>query len=1269
MLNNAVFKDQPATIAGSKHFSKGVSIANRLNSNSIQIKQVKSNQISSILANLVFKDSNQINIKGRKIFISSIDIKGRLDVNTVNDIANFFELAAKKNVNQLNLNSPINFANGLTSSNLDLTGRLNNVNVTSDLVYFDAGPLRFNSPVKIFAQNTTVNTLNATTINNIDPINLYFSSLRTNGNQAMTSPLQIKDAVTLSNVNVTSNKLNQHNLGFLSNVLIRKDQPAQINTPTVFANSLHLTSNLNVLNRLNSLLIPADLVSKSRPNQIDAVKQFNGRIVSLDNLDVKGLINDVKYPQDVITLSLNEEIQSPIVFENGFTTRQNVHLTGRVDGVKMKDFFNFINSKLSTIPANAQFTGKVLVRNNLIVDGLIDRLNLTLFVNNVVIKNNSTLIISSPKLFRQDLQFRQGLVGELNGLRTSELLTTNSNQTVYTRLKTAAPVEFDNLFIYNRLINNFDLVKFAKNYISIRKPEIIVPNKRFEQIETAIFLKVNGRVNGLLPNQDFVLNDNVGQINSPIRFVRPITLNAKLSAGSLNVKNSFSNLNLTDLLAKRIRLDTSDLINYGVQLASSNVKQLNLVDNKLINGINFNHLRANLLHKFGNQTIEGRKRFWNLVQFNQDVRSNLINNISMAYLRDNALRLNGDQVIENDNVMFHDGVEVAKLNVGRLLNGIDFSYLLRDGIRYDDTNIYLQNRTIFNAPTRFLANVLTSTLNGLNLNKDILHRSGYQVVKSNLFVDDLLIKGALALKAGYVNGQNLFKFENNVLRLDKSNIITGNLEIDKSVNVLAGTRVQGMINTVNLTKIISNSLFKYGDQRLNYARIANVPTTFKKLFSFNVNGVNIRDFMNDIVFANSNRQQTISSPKLFKSIVMKGNYYLPNVNSTCLINGGYDLSEMNANRIPINSSQPIVIYNDLAVHSNLYFNSDLKVAGKVNNVDLLRDAIILNNQPIDNNAGLIQNIAGRKQFKNVIVEKQLGVKGHLNGVNLNELIESTMYRFGKQTIEGTKHFKGKLQFNALDVFNFNNERNRQSPFLDYRDLDKNSFVFSQPIEVLGNLEVTGKVNNISLNALYQDSLRFSKPQSINGKLKFDNLIITKDAKFNGPLNGIDLKVLLDDISNFKLSEKASALMLNSKIHNNIKLSRDLLKYLEHSTFTIDGLVLHQSLNDVFGDQISLNPLQILNTMSKDKKIAPLQFNFQRNLFEKLVYNSVAHRSYVRREALDDKGDFSIHLPEFDSNEQAVVRKKRAQVATIGKYVDQVQHLDLGECLEGVNYIF
>lgn len=675
----------------------------------------------------------------------------------------------------------------------------------------------------------------------------------------------------------------------------------------------------------------------------------------------------------------------------------------------------------------------------------------------------------------------------------------------------------------------------------------------------------------------------------------------------------------------------------------------------MINGVNFNDLRANLLHKFGNQTINGRKRFMSLVQFNQNVVSSLVNNISLAYIRDHALRLNGDQIIEN-NVVFHDDVDATKLNVGRLLNGIDFSYLLRDGIRYDE-NVHLQNKTIFSSPTRFLSNVIVNTINGLNLNRDILHKSGYQQMKSNLFVDDLLIKGPLSLKSGYVNGRNLFKFENTVLRMDRPNVIVGNLEIDKSVNVLAGTRVQGMINKVNLTKIISNSLFKYGDQRLNFARIANVPTTFKKLYSFNVNGVNVRDFMNDIVFANSNRPQIINSPKLFKSMVMRGNYALSNINSKCLING-VDLNEMYANRIPINSTRPVVVYNDLLIRNNLYFNSDLTVAGKVNNIDLIRDAIILNNQPLQGN-NLVQNIVGRKQFKNVIFENQFGLKGNLNGANLNDLIESTMHRLGKETIEGTKHFKGKLVFNKLDVFNFNNERNRQSPFLDYRDLDKTSFAFSQPVEILGDLSVTGQINNISLNALYQDSLRYSKPQRINGKLKFDELIVTKDAKFSGPLNGIDLKLFLDDISNYRADERAKALALNKKIYDGMKLSRDLLKYVEHSTLTIDGLAFHQSLDGVFGNYIRLNPLQIVNTMSKVNQEVQLQFNFQRNLFEKVARNGVPNGKLVRREALDDKDDFSIHLPELDSNEQTVIRKKRSQVATIGKYVDQVQHLDLG----------
>ena len=532
----------------------------------MHITKVNNRSLTLQLNELVYKDSPKTEIiKGEKIFISPIDVKGGLDVGIVNGIPNFFELAAKSNVDRLILNSPINFVNGFDAQNLDLTGRINNVNVTNDVIYFDQGVLSIQSPVKIIGFNTTANSMNTTAINKVDLMNLYLTSLRTNGNQNMNSVLQIREAVTLANVQ--SDKLNEHNLAHLSNVFVRRDQPAQINSPTVFGNSLHLANNLNVLRRLNSLRIPFDLVSKSRPNLIVGTKRFNGRIVSLDNLDVKGLINDVRYPQDVITLSLEEEINSPIIFENGFTTRRNVHLTGRADGVKIKEFSNYIHSKFSSIPADAQFMGKVFVRNNLIVDGLVNHLNLTSFANNVVIKRpNATLVVSSPKLFRGGLEFKHGLVKEMNDLTTSQLMTTNTNQTVYTRLKTAAPVEFDNLFIYNRLINNFDLVKFARNYISIRKPEIIVPNKRFEHVEAAVYLNVKGRVNGLRPNQDFVLTDNVGQINSKVRFTGPVTFNSQLNTVNAVVKGSFSNLNITDLLAKRIRLDTNELVDYGIQL-------------------------------------------------------------------------------------------------------------------------------------------------------------------------------------------------------------------------------------------------------------------------------------------------------------------------------------------------------------------------------------------------------------------------------------------------------------------------------------------------------------------------------------------------------------------------------------------------------------------------------------------------------------------------------------------------------------------------------
>jgi hypothetical protein len=442
LLNEAVFKDKSTQVYGNKIFSNGLGIMNRLISNSMHITKANNYPLTLLLNNLVYKDMNSVYINGEKIFLSPIDIKGNLDAYLVNGIGDFFNLIAKRNMNPLILNSQINFQNGLTTHNLELKGLINNVNISKDLIYFnEKNSIQLNTPVRIISTNTTVNSLNSTSINQINLLDLYRNSLRTNGNQIMNSPLQIREAVTLNNVNVFSSKLNQHNIKYLANVLVRKDQPSQINSKIVFLNSLHLTNNLNIGRRLNSLLIPFDLVSKSRSNLITGEKRFNGRIVSLDNLEVNGLINELKYPQDVITLSLEEQINSPLVFENGFTTRKNIHLTGRVDGVKLNEFSRFIINKFSTIPADAQFMGKVFVRNNLIVDGYIEHMNLTSFANNLIQKSigssTRSLVISGPKLFRNSLEFKNGgLVRELNGLRiNNDLLTTNGNETIYTRLK------------------------------------------------------------------------------------------------------------------------------------------------------------------------------------------------------------------------------------------------------------------------------------------------------------------------------------------------------------------------------------------------------------------------------------------------------------------------------------------------------------------------------------------------------------------------------------------------------------------------------------------------------------------------------------------------------------------------------------------------------------------------------------------------------------------------------------------------------------------
>lgn len=142
LLNDAVFKDQPATIVGSKTFLNGISFLSKLNANSVHITKANSNPLSLLLNDLVYKDTSFTNINGEKIFLSPFDINGNLEVKTVNSIPDFFKLAAKRNLNQLNLNSKINFVSGFNAQNLTLKGRINNVDIARDVLYFDQGKFR-----------------------------------------------------------------------------------------------------------------------------------------------------------------------------------------------------------------------------------------------------------------------------------------------------------------------------------------------------------------------------------------------------------------------------------------------------------------------------------------------------------------------------------------------------------------------------------------------------------------------------------------------------------------------------------------------------------------------------------------------------------------------------------------------------------------------------------------------------------------------------------------------------------------------------------------------------------------------------------------------------------------------------------------------------------------------------------------------------------------------------------------------------------------------
>ncbi|CAG2106598.1 unnamed protein product, partial [Medioppia subpectinata] len=632
----------------------------------------------------------------------------------------------------------------------------------------------------------------------------------------------------------------------------------------------------------------SNLYRKSRPNLIKGVKH-----VVKPNL-VKAFlnsrqINGIDFRNQIVTTNTPQTITGLVVYRSQLTVGKDLNINGRINGLKVEADLVFLN-RPQTVMSHKIFTSPLVIANR--VNSLtIDGIDLPKLTQSVLLSNGFRQIIESKLVFLKPLNTKSITV---NGMVNKIDISLMANQLVYKNrpvlIRGRKLFILDDILIDNNLFVGKHLDGFAiPSHLLLRtRNQVITAPKHFRGIvRFEGKVTANGLVDGLRLPQDVVTLTGEDTIVGSVTFVRGIAVNQDIDARRLVDGVDISELRHYTLKQNDKRIESTVHFRNGVTVGAIEL-------NGDVNGVNFGHLfREAIFRNSRNVTISGTKIFDSHVQMKQ-LFVDLVNGVHLYDL----LSTNKNETILMPKVFLSD-TSFKSLFVNGLVGGVNIGNLYNN-------RISLTKPETITGLKNFIDEVVISDylslnkMNGLTPQTDFVLKSkpnqiinGEKIftktVSANKVVakNPTIVKGkidnqkindlssrVIPLNANYtlpltvvlvncnstyiqvfgdMNGLNVTHFANNVMSLTKTQTVFGP-KFFRGEQTFSSIQTSKGISGISLSYLNENAVHL---NKLSHIRVPIIFThavVFKKPLALNgvLNGVNITYLANDAVYKNIN---------------------------------------------------------------------------------------------------------------------------------------------------------------------------------------------------------------------------------------------------------------------------------------------------------------------------------------------------------------------------------------------------------------------------------
>lgn len=914
-----------------------------------------------------------------------------------------------------------------------VSGLINDLDFANDIVSINR-PENITTPI-IFRSPVIVNgALETGTVNGID---LSVEALRRSSinpqvitaRKGFLQGLNVKGNITMA-PGSTIDEVDPSDLA----MRLVKSRDVTLNGPLIF-DSLSINGTVIARKGINGHMI-SDLPNKVWFKSLNQTIQANS-VSTSTHVMFKSLsaneVNRMKLPEQFVLK--NSPVTQTITGHKSFVG--DVILTGpgistnpqvKMNGLDINEFSRRFVSRL-----NASTIADIKYFNELHVTGNIycTRVNRLDLKKDVMISSlnqtvNSPIVFTAPtvQVDQIHVQGDVGVTNTVNNVRLADwvknVVTVDSIRDRPLQYKDFDNLQTNSLELHGR-INGIDFDDFARRVVTLRSPQVITASQNFlGNVHFASNVHVD-YLNG------FNYTDHIRRVvtadrESVITGRKIIKGNLIIQGRDLIVRGLVNRVNLTDLAKNAFSLTKSNVMTAPLTVMGDvRMNDLVLSPSSLVDGIRLD----DLVYLDQPGTVQSHLTFEDDVKVdgNINVDSGIVNSCDLRQLQTEALPLNLAKAVINGHTLIEMLHIKGHLDVDKSINGVN----IKETIPRIASLINIQ---AIKSPVDFTDEVtvdnlvVTDTVNGFNLTQiftDAVRTNvPSQVVRGKkTFVQDIRVFGGIA-----------------------------------SFNVL---NVKGTVNSVNITELRYNSVYKNGSQIVYGRKRFQAPVTFEK--SINVagrvgDGANMYRIPDDLILLNSSRVIHVPGQTVLKGGVVR---VLRSINSTGLIDS-VDTESL--------SKQRISLQGDQASSGQFQFTGPV-------NIDNLYIRRSINGIPIGDLVTKSGNhvLKGSYTFNQGILVNgnlDLGPNARVNGVPISDVASKAIDIRKGGTISGTTHLISHAdlgsagldtqRLNGLSVDVIKNHFSNYSNVLSTKVTSLRDQINSQSQLIKGQIASVGKLS-------------------------------------------------------------------------------------------------------------------------------------------------------------------------------------------------------------------